>query len=73
MEEVLTRARFADLAAGVEEQGMTATVPRREIEDAVQAASALKIGADYLVTRNEKDFRSAPVPTAAPATVLALL
>ena len=37
MEEVLTHARFADLAA-VEERGMTATVPRHEIEDAVRAA-----------------------------------
>jgi hypothetical protein len=38
MEEVFTHARFADLATGVEERGMTATVPRSEIEDAVQAA-----------------------------------
>lgn len=43
-----------------------------DFEDAVQAA-ATKIGADYLVTRNEKDFRSASVPTADPPTVLALL
>lgn len=44
-----------------------------DFEDAVQAAAALTVGADYLVTRNEKDFRSAPVSTADPATVLALL
>jgi predicted nucleic acid-binding protein len=44
-----------------------------DYEDAVQAAAALKIGADYLVTRNEKDFRTAPVPTADAPTVLALL
>ncbi|HWB57180.1 MAG TPA: hypothetical protein VG479_09620 [Gaiellaceae bacterium] len=37
MEEILTQARFADLAA-VEERGLTATVPRQEIEDAVRAA-----------------------------------
>jgi hypothetical protein len=37
MEDVLTHARFADLAA-VEERGVTATVPRREIEDAVGVA-----------------------------------
>jgi hypothetical protein len=37
MEEVLTHARFADLAA-VEERGLTATVPRSEIEDAVRDA-----------------------------------
>ncbi len=44
-----------------------------DYEDAVQAAAALTIGADYLVTRNEKDFRAAPVPTADAPTVLALL
>jgi len=44
-----------------------------DFEDAAQATAAIKIGADYLVTRNEKDFQSASVPTADPATVLALL
>lgn len=44
-----------------------------DFEDAVQAAAALEVGADYLVTRNEKDFRAAPVATADPPTVLALL
>lgn len=44
-----------------------------DFEDAVQATAAIKVGADYLVTRNEKDFRSASVATADPATVLALL
>lgn len=44
-----------------------------DFEDAVQAAAALSITSDYLVTRNEKDFESSGVPTAGPATVLALL
>lgn len=44
-----------------------------DFEDAVQAAAAIKIGAHYVVTRNEKDLRSASVPAADPATVLALL
>jgi predicted nucleic acid-binding protein len=44
-----------------------------DFEDAVQAAAARTIGVDYLVTRNEKDFRDSPVPVADPATVLALL
>jgi predicted nucleic acid-binding protein len=48
-------------------------LPVSDFEDAVQAAAALKMGADYLVTRNEKDFRAALVPTADPPTVLALL
>jgi predicted nucleic acid-binding protein len=48
-------------------------LPVSDFEDAVQAAAALKIGADYFVTRNEKDFRAAPVATADPPTILALL
>ena len=44
-----------------------------DYEDAVQAAAGLKIGAQYLVTRNERDFQAAPVPTADAPTVLALL
>jgi hypothetical protein len=38
MAEVFTRARLADLATGAEERSMTATIPRREIVDAVHAA-----------------------------------
>jgi predicted nucleic acid-binding protein len=44
----------------------------KDFEDAVQAAAGLKVGADYVVTRNEKDFRSSPVPTSTPATILSL-
>lgn len=44
-----------------------------DFEDAVQTAAALKVGADYLVTRNVRDFRGAPVDTRTPAEVLALL
>jgi predicted nucleic acid-binding protein len=44
-----------------------------DFEDAVQTTAALRIGADYLVTRNDKDFRESPVPIADPATILALL
>jgi predicted nucleic acid-binding protein len=44
-----------------------------DFEDAVQVAAALKIGAHYIVTRNEKDFRSSSIPIADPPTILALL
>jgi predicted nucleic acid-binding protein len=44
-----------------------------DYEDAVQAVCAAKIGADYIVTRNEKDFAASPVPAWEPAKVLALL
>ena len=44
-----------------------------DFEDAVQVASGMNIGADYLVTRNEEDFRAAPIAIRTPAEVLALL
>jgi predicted nucleic acid-binding protein len=45
----------------------------RDYEDGVQAAAALQIGADCLVTRNPKDFKGAPVTVRSPGEVLALL
>lgn len=44
-----------------------------DFEDAVQAAACLSSGADYLVTRNGKDFKGAPVITRTPGEVLASL
>jgi predicted nucleic acid-binding protein len=44
-----------------------------DYEDAVQVVAALQIGADYLVTRNARDFKSAPVQAHTPGEVLALL
>jgi hypothetical protein len=44
-----------------------------DFEDAVQAAAALRIDAQYLVTRNEPDFRGTSMSTATPATVLSIL
>jgi len=45
----------------------------RDYEDAVQAAACLRIGARYLVTRNERDFKGAPVTPRSPGEVLAVL
>ena len=44
-----------------------------DFEDAVHATAAMKVGADYVVTRNGKDFRAAPVEARTPAEILALL
>lgn len=44
-----------------------------DFEDAVQAAAAAKIGADYVATRNEKDYRRSPVKARSPSQLLALL
>jgi hypothetical protein len=44
-----------------------------DYEDAVQVAACLKVGADYLVTRNARDFKGAPIVVRTPGEVLALL
>lgn len=44
-----------------------------DFEDAVQAACAESAAADYLVTRDKKGFKGAPVRTVTPAELLALL
>ncbi|MEQ1663228.1 MAG: PIN domain-containing protein [Thiobacillus sp.] len=42
----------------------------RDFEDAVQAVVATQCQADYLVTRNPRDFKQAPVAVLAPAEFL---
>ena len=44
-----------------------------DFEDAVQAAAALKIGADYVATRNVSDFKASPVKARSPGELLALM
>ncbi len=44
-----------------------------DFEDGVTAAAALSIGADYLVSRNEKDFRGSLLRVRSPGQVLPLL
>lgn len=50
-----------------------AALPMADFEDAMQAVAALACGADFIATRNLKDYRKSPVPAAAPETILALL
>lgn len=44
-----------------------------DFEDAVQVAAALQVDADYIVTRNDRDFRASSVSAKLPATMAALL
>jgi predicted nucleic acid-binding protein len=44
-----------------------------DFEDAVQVAAALKIGADFLVTRNERDFRGISLPVRTAGELLPLI
>jgi predicted nucleic acid-binding protein len=45
----------------------------KDYEDAVQVAAYLKIGAHYLVTRNARDYRGAPVTVQSSGEVLAVI
>lgn len=45
----------------------------RGFEDAVQAVTAAQCQADYLVTRNPRDFKQSLVPVITPSEFLALL
>lgn len=49
------------------------SLPGRDFEDAVQIAAAIKSGADFIATRNEKDFAGSPVRTVLPGVLLASL
>ena len=44
-----------------------------DFEDAIQSASAERIHADYIITRNIKDFKSSRVVALAPGEFLARL
>lgn len=44
----------------------------RDFEDAVQAVTAAQCQADYLVTRNPRDFRQSPIPVITPSEWRAL-
>jgi predicted nucleic acid-binding protein len=45
----------------------------KDFEDGVTAAAAISIDADYLVTRNEKDFKGVPLAVRSPGALLPLL
>ena len=47
-----------------------ASLPLPDLEDAIQVAAARACGAQYIATRNVKDFRKSPVPARTPAELL---
>ena len=52
-------------------KALSITAP--DFEDAVQAVCALNIAADYLVTRNARDFHGLGLHALTPSELLALL
>ena len=45
-------------------------LPMRDFEDALQSAAAMACGAQFIVTRNERDFKASPVPALSPDAFL---
>ena len=60
--DVATTGR-ADALAALE-------LPMRDFEDALQVAAAMACGAQFIITRNERDFKAAPVPALSPKAFL---
>ncbi len=48
-------------------------LPYRDFEDAVQMMTALQVHADYLLTRNVRDYQPAPMEVVQPVELLAIL
>ncbi|MDP1714429.1 MAG: PIN domain-containing protein [Anaerolineales bacterium] len=49
------------------------SLPYKDFEDAVQMMAAVQCKADYLVTRNVKDFQPAPLSVIQPSELLSLI
>ncbi len=45
-------------------------LPMSDFEDALQVAAAMACGAQFIITRNERDFKSSPVPALNPGAFL---
>lgn len=45
-------------------------LPLDDYEDAIQSVCAARVRADYIVTRNEKDFANSAVPAISPTELL---
>ncbi len=48
-------------------------LPYRDFDDAVQVIAALQVHADFLVTRNVRDYQPAPMAVIQPVDLLAIL
>jgi len=66
--------QFLQIAAVTQETIEQAlNLPYKDFEDAVQMSTALQWKADYLVTRNVRDYQPAPVKTVQPVDLLAAI
>ncbi len=62
---------WADIATTGRPDALAALdLPMRDFEDALQAAAAMACGAQFIITRNERDFKASPVPALSPDAFL---
>jgi predicted nucleic acid-binding protein len=69
--ELLSFLSVAAIDQAVIEQALT--LPYDDFEDAVQMMAAVQVDAQYLVTRDLRDYRDGPLPAIQPAELLALV
>ena len=69
--ELLQFLSVATVDQNIIEQSLN--LPYQDFEDAVQMMAAVQAGADFLVTRNIRDFKEGPLPVLQPSELLALL
>ena len=76
----IARGFVSDLTAfvtvsptGTDAMRYALALPMADLEDCMQVAAARECGAEYIATRNVKDFRRSPVPARTPAQLLAEL
>ena len=62
---------WADVAkTGRSDAQAALELPMRDFDDALQAAAAMACGAQFIITRNERDFKTSPVPALNPDAFL---
>lgn len=62
---------WADVATTGKPDALAALdLPMRDFEDALQVAAAMACGAQFVITRNERDFKTSPVPALNPERFL---
>jgi hypothetical protein len=71
MTELMQFLSVAAVDQTVIEQALN--LPYDDFDAAVQMMAAVRSGAEYLVTRNVRDFKADPLPAIRPVELLALL
>jgi len=75
IKEILTTLTSIFTAADLRKTDLirAAELEFSDYEDALQSVCALRVKADYIVTRNTKDFKNSPVPAITPSELFGKL